>query len=675
MRRPFGSLLEFASKVAAIASVLLILALTLVIHPDMTWLLRVLTVVSLVAGWFIRLRPTASAGHVVFWLFIAAVAPAPLRLLAGREGPVLDLVWMAGLTGAILRTIQWSRWTMPFPWNALIGGWTLALSLSWPVLVMREIGFRTAGFHDAGALNSWSMLPAPQAALWILYVVLAQLLGALWFEWAREPREHMRHPLQLVHGLWIGATVASIVAIVQGTVDLGFLSTDFWAAERRATGTMLDANSYGVCAALAAPVAFLGMRRLAPRSPAAAVAVFAVNAAGMWLSGSRTAFLCGAIGTAALIIGVWRERRVSASSTRAAIWVPVGVLAVVAIVMLTPAASPIQRALDIPSGRAGLRELWNRGGYGPIALRMTREYPLTGVGAGSYRILGPDYGRALLNDALPPDNAQNWWRHQIAELGALGGALILAFSALVGWRVLVGREDNPDVASSSTARGLLLGLGATSLFGMPTQSPLVLYWFLALVAWFAWVVPDTRRREPNPAVSRVAWMAATGLAIAYAAGHLVLAAGPLHPVQRAQRAQRDYVIGAYPPEPLPGGNEFRWTGREARFFWAAKSRFMAVRFWAHHPDITSRPVHVTLTSPCGVLFDEDLASDTSMSVGMALPEGQRTLQATVRVSRTWTPADDERQLGVGIVADFSNDPAFATSQLRAVTLPRCRGGI
>ena len=677
MRRPFGSLLELASKVTAIASVLLILALTLVIHPDMTWLLRVLTVVSLVAGWFIRLRSTASAGHVVFWLFFAAVAPATLRLLAGREGPVLDLVWMAGLAGAILRTNQWSRWTMPFPWNVLIGGWTLALSLSWPVLVMREIGFRTSGFHDAGAINSWSMLPAPQAALWILYVVLAQILGALWFEWAREPREQVRHPLQLMHGLWIGATVASIVAIVQGTMDLAFLSTEFWAAARRATGTMLDANAYGVCAALAAPVAFLGMRRLAPRAPSAAAAVFAINMAGMWLSGSKTILLCGVAGAVALIVGLWRERRVSTvASTRAAIWIPAGLLAVLAIVMLTPAASPIERALEIPSGRAGLKEvLWIRGGYGPIALRMTQEYPLTGVGAGSYRILAPDYWRAMANDALPPDNAQNWWRHQIAELGVLGGALIMAFSVLLAWRVVAGRECDPDVASATTVRGLLLGVGGASLFGMPTQNPLVLYWFLGLVAWFAWVVPDARRREPNPAVSRVAWMAATGLAIAYAAGHLVLAAGPLHPVQRAQRAQRDYVIGAYPPEPLPGGNEFRWTGQEARFFWTAKSRFMAVRFWAHHPDITSRPVHVTLTSPCGVLFDEDLASDTSMSVGMALPEGQRTLDATVRVSRTWTPADDERQLGVGIVADFSNDPAFATSQLRAVTLSGCRGGI
>jgi hypothetical protein len=68
-----------------------------------------------------------------------------------------------------------------------------------------------------------------------------------------------------------------------------------------------------------------------------------------------------------------------------------------------------------------------------------------------------------------------------------------------------------------------------------------------------------------------------------------------------------------------------------------------------------------------------------MSLGMALPEGQRTFEASLHVSRTWSPAEageaDARQLGVGVVADFSNDPAVATSQLRAVKLVGCGPGI
>ena len=334
--------------------------------------------------------------------------------------------------------------------------------------------------------------------------------------------------------------------------------------------------------------------------------------------------------------------------------------------LLDGTASPIQRALDIPAGREGLASLWNRGGYGPIALRMTREFPLTGVGAGSYRILAPDYWRAMANDALPLDNAQNWWRHQIAELGVFGARLIIAFSVLVAWRV-TGRErdrrsrSERDVASASTVRGLLIGLGVNVVLRHADAESAGFGLFLS--GWWRGSRGGTRSGSPSMKTHarepRVAWVVAAALAVAYAAGHLLLAAGPLHPAQRAQHASRDYVIGAYPTEPLPEGNEFRWTGREARFIWAAKTRYMAIRFWAHHPDIASRPVHVTMTSPCGLLFDEDLTSDTSMSLGMVLPEGQRTLEATVRVSRTWSPSDagepDNRQLGVGIVADFSND--------------------
>jgi hypothetical protein len=41
-------------------------------------------------------------------------------------------------------------------------------------------------------------------------------------------------PPPAVHALWLGATVASVVAIYQGGIDLTFLSTPFWANERRA---------------------------------------------------------------------------------------------------------------------------------------------------------------------------------------------------------------------------------------------------------------------------------------------------------------------------------------------------------------------------------------------------------------------------------------------------------
>ena len=160
-------LLERTSKTAATTSVLLILALMLVVHPDITWLLRGVSVAAFVGGWLIA-SAVMPARRIQVWLLVAAIAPAFLRLLAGREGPVLDIVWMAGLGGALVSLVPWSRWTLPFPWSVLIGGWALALSLAWPVLVAREIGFRLTGFFDTGAVNSWSLMSAPYAASWTL---------------------------------------------------------------------------------------------------------------------------------------------------------------------------------------------------------------------------------------------------------------------------------------------------------------------------------------------------------------------------------------------------------------------------------------------------------------------------------------------------------------------------
>src|SRR6185295_402894 len=129
-----------------------------------------------------------------------------------------------------------------------------------------------------------------------------QLLGVLWFDWiwSRFAGETSAPP-RAFHALWIGVTVASLVAVYQGSVDLTFLSTAFWANERRAAATLLDANGYGMLAALAAPVAAWCLRSRLPL----ALAVFAVNGIGLWMSGSRTALVCalaGLLGLAAAAV-------------------------------------------------------------------------------------------------------------------------------------------------------------------------------------------------------------------------------------------------------------------------------------------------------------------------------------------------------------------------------------
>jgi hypothetical protein len=179
-------------------------------------------------------------------------------------------------------------------------------------------------------------------------------------------------------------------------------------------------------------------------------------------------------------------------------------------------------------------------------------------------------------------------------------------------------------------------------------------------------------------VRRWHWIAAAAVAIVYAGGHLVLANGSLAVAERARRTHLEYAAGTYPPE-VADGIRFRWTSGDAHFVWPAKSRWLVVRVWAQHPDMTTRPVHITLTSNCGVLVDGDFASPKPISLGVTMPEHVDALEARLRVSRTWRPSDhgsnDERRLGAAIVAEFVSDPSLTGAQERHVALSACGPGI
>ena len=386
------------------------------------------------------------------------------------------------------------------------------------------------------------------------------------------------------------------------------------------------------------------------------------------MSGSRTALLCALAGTVALAISAVRRLRV-----RRAVWVSGGgalVLAALALtVVLSRTTTPFERTEEF-TGRSPLQvaeTLLARGRYGEIAARMIWEYPLTGVGVGSYHWLAPDYSRVAFNQGLPFDNAQNWWRHQLAELGILGALPVLAWSIIIAWLTLRGtrRAGGHHVA---TVRGLLLGLGFVSLVGMPTQDSAVLMAFFLLVAMLAaassgFGALDTAS-QTRASLSR-AWMIVGALAVAYAGGHAALAGGSLNVAERAARTNRDYIVGLYQEEPHPEGGQFRWTGGEAHLRLVKRAPWLVVRTWIQHPDASERPVALRIVTPCQVVFERTFVDSTPVEFALRLPNTDDPIDLAVRVSRTWSPASfgspDTRELGAGLMIDFVNSAAEASA--------------
>ena len=692
------SLLEGLSKAATTVSIVLLVVFQLAVNPDPTPMMRAIAAVAMALGFAMGSGTRQIA--VSAFIFLAPLMPALLWHSTGREGPVLDLIWMAGLGGALLRTSSWLRWHLPPTWRVLLGAWALTLSLVWPVLVAREAGFSLHTLRDMGAINSWALLPAPQVVSWIAYVVLAQLLGLVWLEWlfTRFAQSPLRLP-RAAHALWLGTTIATLVAIYQGAVNINFLNGLLWSAVRRASATMLDANAYGVAAAFAGPIAALAIGRARGRvKPTVAVVVCALNLAGMWVSGSRSALLCGVLSTATLVVTALGQRLFGTSDATAPagtrdgreanapvhgrrVWIAVAVL--IAIVgsgvvaaMSTQAVGPLRRVANAPTIANALATLWDRYGYGSIAARMVADYPLTGIGAGSFQFLAPDYWRSMTFRQLALDSAQNWWRHEMAEFGILGAVPIVLWSIVAGWQLLRRRVVREGTLPAATLRAALVGLAVVSLVQVPTQSFYVLLWFYFMVAWLAALTGFTPQDAPDSVRShRIAWCVVVAAAIAHAGGHLVLAAGPLSVNARARAAHREYVTGGYSLEPLEFG-KFRWVPEKAHFIVPIRRDKVIMRIWAQHPDIATRPVHVKLSGPCGVVFDESLSSPEPVELEVNMPAGAPVLEFDAEVSRTWQPSaygsTDRRRLGAAIQTDFNyNGRQWQLTHMRPVNLTSC----
>jgi O-antigen ligase len=190
-----------------------------------------------------------------------------------------------------------------------------------------------------------------------------------------------------------------------------------------------------------------------------------------WVSGARTSLIlfgAAVFGLASMwAIGHRLPRRALAVAALAAILLGT---AVVAGLASRPApGTPVARlvaALPSTSPGAVLYELlWRRDGYGLAAAAAIKDHPLLGVGVGRFTPLSTAYHQRLTGRAIPPDNAQNLWRHTLAEQGLLGFLPLLWLTMLSLRAVLAGAAAGDDLV----LRVMVAALGLALLVGYPVQ--------------------------------------------------------------------------------------------------------------------------------------------------------------------------------------------------------------
>ena len=635
--------------------------------PEVFWVAITSFAAMLIAG--TRLRPIAAP------ILMAALylTPAVLLVVLGdrARGYALDVFWILPLLGLILSGANPREWSLPDRWRLPLITSAAMVAIAWPIVALREADFRLWILPLARVSNTSIGIDPWEVDQSIAYFAIGHLVGLLWidalFRWYQDDRFRFRR--EVLRALVAAAAIAAAVSVYQGFVDLTFLNPGFWAYMIRATGTLADANKLGAVVGLWTVGAIVFARRMPqPWSAVVAIGGLTLGVAAGWLSGSRTGL--ASVMISVLIAGFEAVRRSKRDLRKLATTIALIAAGAVILGLVLSRASThtvIQRGTwtYIPFyGDKSISEsvnelLWERYGYGPAAIEMIKDHPLEGVGPGMFHALSHDFGKLVGHPVPQPDNAQAWWRHNLAELGLIG------FMPLLAWCIVFGREmfaaqRAGDRVASGMLRGVLIAFFIASLFGMPSQSAGIVMTFWVLVFWF---VLERGESEQRP-LQMTGWlpMAAAAMIAIHAGMTVVSAFGDLRPAVRAERFNWYYRYGYHTNlndgtdlEPDPGGNPVgrRWTMKQSLAVIPVKGQVLKFVAWLDHPDAEVHPVHVQIWADSQLVYDGNRNREP-LFIDIPATPGKTHMRIETSVDRTFKPSDvnpasrDRRDLGLSI---------------------------
>lgn len=564
-------------------------------------------------------------------------------------------IWLAALCGAMLPRSIGSEWAFPRPFSVPLVLWTLALALSWPIVVLRELDF-VSGLLDPANFSTVRVPLSPATiAVWILSVTSIATSGLLLLDWlflayasngSKDRSETTRFERRVIWPLFAGAAVAALVAAYQTLVDMSFPAPSFFGSLGRAAGTMRDANAFGAVMGMWVPVAAAlaigsnGGRRW--QMPIRFVLLVVLGIA-LWGSGSRTALLTALVGVCFLIAYIWRTlnlRHVLIGLAGAA-----ALIAVIALSVPRSTSGPWKRFMDfapnpsIESLQSTAYELWSRDRYGEAAMRMIAEHPFVGVGVGGFNYQYSDALHLIFGSTRPPDNAQNWYRQQLAELGLFGSVGWIVWIGMFLW-VLVRRHGLPQQhAMVGAVKGALVGFAVASLLGMPAQDAAASITFVVLAAWcLKLTVPDDVSVSAVRArLSKGEWAVIIFVLVCFLGGTAYAGWTELRPPYRALRADYPYRYGFYPTD--ESKSDFRWTGAKAVEVMPREKRWLKLVIGAVAPDAAQNPVPVKVWFNRQLVLRVNRHGDFPITRWIRLPDDKKYVMIQIDVGRTWRPAD------------------------------------
>jgi hypothetical protein len=628
---------------------------------SLTWpVLRAIVPAGFAVGWGVARVNPALARQVLLGVFY--LVPATFMFSATFVPAGSWVVWMAPLCGVIVATTAVRRWALPDILKLPLAFWALVTAAAWPIIVLREGDFLWTRVH-------------PATAWWYGIAAAATILGVLWLDalfaaFAGDDFPAASFERQIAWPLATGWALCSLFAIYQLFGDITFLNGGLWGMMQRARGTLADANPFGVMSALCGPVMFaVAVERWSGWRRIAGAAALPLSWLAVWASGSRSSLPIVAL-TLVYIIGFTLDVDKSRRPLRAA------ALAVVLFVVVgaglvasrgSGVDSPFRRAVSTFGPRLSLvwlsettARLQSRDGYGTLGSIIIRDYPFVGVGVGAFHDLVPMYAWTHLHLQLAPDNAQNWFRHQLAELGVIGSVGWIVWVAVFLGCLLFGRTTRARPLTAGVLRAALVGFGLISLVGMPGQDVAVVFTFWTMAFWFLRLLdPPGQRLLAWRAPHRIWWTAIWAVALGYTIATAYVARTDMRMPNRVAKADLDFTYGFYPPEQ---GGTVRWTRRQAVDVLPVPSnqRWLQLTVGVNHMDLPKNPVDVKVWVNQKEIVGARLSSIEPITRYVKVPDGDRRVVLETRVSRTVKPRDfgvpDDRELGLLVDCKFLDAP-------------------
>lgn len=572
--------------------------------------------------------------------------------------PPIALAWHCYFAGWLLSRVcrtgtpsgQPTRGSWP-PIAIVVATWSAITAISAVLSIARYARwwpFAGEPFYvfQVNALGETNVDAIRRAFSWIALFVLGPAVGWTSAELHRDARARTG----TFAALAIGLCGAMCFGLWQSMGREALNNTPHFAALGQINATFLDPNALGSWLMLALPA--VGALAWTESNAGRRCALAALGMLSLYIlleSGSRTGVLGLAVGGAlavAVALARWipRERRATAS-----VVVAIVALAPVALLVFGDTALSRRVAATLGSDDGVLRsllgdriELWRP------ALRAFAEFPLSGLGFGTYltdvsNILGIGPGESFYRD-----NAASFYLQWMAETGVAGAVAATAFVAMVVWRWigLARRAEGED-------RALVL-----ATVGLPAMALLFVvggHTNAAEVQCLFWLLVGMLFASGGGAAPR--WcLPAIGIAIAvFALASAHAAATRLSPRAMYVRGKHFDMRGGFHSAEIDAeGDAAWWTKREAFMMLPRIEGELGADLYVGHPDAAERPVRVRAWADDALVADYVWSAPGAKRMTVAMDPARPATELRFEVDRTWVPAAtlegnaDARELGVRV---------------------------